>query len=44
MKSIHTQIKVFQTLITEGTQGFEKVYMMLEEACSIIAEKLQNDR
>ncbi|CAI8267730.1 MAG: Low molecular weight protein-tyrosine-phosphatase YfkJ [Polaribacter sp. SA4-10] len=27
-----------------GTQGFEKVYMMLEEACSIIAEKLQNDR
>mgnify|MGYP003846881441 CR=1 FL=1 len=27
-----------------GTQGFEKVYMMLEEACSIIAEKLQNER
>ncbi|MBT5098908.1 MAG: low molecular weight phosphotyrosine protein phosphatase [Polaribacter sp.] len=27
-----------------GTQGFEKVYMMLQEACSIIAEKLQNDR
>jgi protein-tyrosine phosphatase len=27
-----------------GTQGFEKVYMMLEEACSIIVEKLQNDR
>ena len=23
-----------------GTQGFEKVYMMLEEACSVIAEKL----
>jgi len=27
-----------------GTQGFEKVYMMLEEACSVISEKLQNDR
>lgn len=27
-----------------GSQGFEKVYVMLEKACSIIAEKLQNDR
>tara|TARA_B110000090_G_scaffold63594_1_gene72683 strand:+ start:3318 stop:3764 length:447 start_codon:yes stop_codon:yes gene_type:complete len=27
-----------------GTQGFESVFIMLNEACSIIAEKLQNDR
>ena len=43
MKSIHSNHSVPDPYYG-GTQGFEKVYMMLRRSCSIIAEKLQNDR